>query len=185
MIKLYGGVFSRAAIVKWYLEEMQIPYEFVLVDLQAHVHLQPEYLSIQPFGKVPAIVDGDFVLWESGAILIYLAQKYDKALDTPEKQAIVNQWILFGNSTLGDGLFSPQNSEKETPRLLGKLDSIFATQSYLVDDRLTAADIAVGAILNYVLMMIKDFDYSPYPNVSAYLQRLRDRPAFEASMTLK
>ena len=91
MIKLYGGVFSRAAIVKWYLEEMQIPYEFVLVDLQAHVHLQPEYLSIQPFGKVPAIVDGDFVLWESGAILIYLAQKYDKALDTPEKQAIVNQ----------------------------------------------------------------------------------------------
>ncbi len=185
MIKLYGGVFSRAAIVKWYLEELQIPYEFVLVDLQSGINLQSDYLAIHPFGKVPAIADGDFILWESGAILIYLAQKYDRMLDTAEKQAIVNQWILFGNSTLGDGLFSPQNNTKETPRLLGKLDSIFASQSYLTGDRLTAADIAVGAVLNYVIMMIKDFDYSPYPNVSAYIQRLRDRPAFQASMTLK
>ena len=69
-------------------------------------------------------------------------------LDTAEKQAIVNQWILFGNSTLGDGLFSPQNNTKETPRLLGKLDSIFASQSYLTGDRLTAADIAVGTVLS-------------------------------------
>lgn len=185
MIKLYGGVFSRAAIVKWYLAELEVPYEFVLLDMKAGEHLQPDYLAVNPFGKVPAIVDGDLALWESGAILIYLTQKYDKTLDTVEKQAIVNQWILFGNCTLGDGLFSPQNSAKETPRLLGQLDRIFAVKSYLVDDRLTAADIAVGAVLNYVLMLIKDFDYSPYPNVSAYIQRLRDRPAFQSSMTLQ
>ena len=62
MIKLYGGVSSRAVIVKWYLEELEIPYEFVLVDLQSGINLQSDYLAIYPSGKVPAIADGDFIL---------------------------------------------------------------------------------------------------------------------------
>ena len=76
MLKLYGGARSRASIVQWYLEELNIPYEFVLLDLPAGEHQQPEYLAINPMGKVPAIVDGDFQLWESGAIILYLAEKY-------------------------------------------------------------------------------------------------------------
>lgn len=67
MLKLYGGARSRASIVKWYLEELAIPYEFVLLDMQAGEHRQPEFLAINPMGKVPAIADGDFYLWESGA----------------------------------------------------------------------------------------------------------------------
>ena len=63
MLKLYGGARSRASIVQWYLEEIQVPYEFVKLDMQAGEHLKPEYLAINPVGKVPAIVDGDFQLW--------------------------------------------------------------------------------------------------------------------------
>ncbi|MFM2430875.1 MAG: hypothetical protein RLZZ511_2088, partial [Cyanobacteriota bacterium] len=75
MIQLYGGQFSRASIVHWYLEELQLPYEFIRLDMQAGEHRQPEFLAINPFGKVPAIVDGDVKLFESGAILMYLADK--------------------------------------------------------------------------------------------------------------
>jgi glutathione S-transferase len=182
MIKLYGGTWSRAAIVKWYLEELQIPYEFVVVDLPNGANLEPEYLAIHPFGKVPTIVDGDFTLWESGAILTYLAGQYDPLIDTPEKLAIVNQWTTFANSTLSDGLFAPHMQAKETPHLLGQLDAMLSTQSYLIDDRFSAADVAVGSLLHYVIMMIKDFDYSPYPKVSDYIHRMSNRPAFEKTM---
>nr|WP_330359425.1 glutathione S-transferase N-terminal domain-containing protein [Moorena bouillonii] len=75
-LKLYSGLRSRATIVQWYLEELGVPYEYILLDMKAGEHKQPEYLSINPMGKVPAIVDGDFKLWESGAILVYLANKY-------------------------------------------------------------------------------------------------------------
>jgi glutathione S-transferase len=59
MIKLYGGARSRASIVRWYLEELAIPYEFVLLDMSAGEHVQPDFLKLNPFGKVPTIVDGD------------------------------------------------------------------------------------------------------------------------------
>jgi glutathione S-transferase len=63
MLKLYGGVFSRASIIKWCLEELAIPYEFVTLDMQAGEHRQDAFLQINPFGKVPAIVeDGGFQL---------------------------------------------------------------------------------------------------------------------------
>jgi len=78
MLKLYGSLFSRASIIKWYLEELNVPYEFVNLDMKAGEHLKPDFLAINPIGKVPAIVDGELKLWESGAILLYLAQKYSQ-----------------------------------------------------------------------------------------------------------
>lgn len=62
MIKLYGGSRSRASIVQWYLEELAIPYEFILLDMKQGEHLQSDFLQINPFGKVPAIIDKDFQL---------------------------------------------------------------------------------------------------------------------------
>jgi len=90
MIKLYGGARSRASIVKWYLEELQTPYEFQLLDMSVGEHLQPDFLLINPFGKVPAIADGDFIVWESGAILLYLADKHQE-VKTIEERAIASQ----------------------------------------------------------------------------------------------
>jgi glutathione S-transferase len=178
MIKLYGSGFSRAAIVKWYLEELKIPYEFVIVEIKDGDNFKPEYLAINPFSKVPSIDDNGFILWESGAILTYLASKYDPTVNTPEKIAIINQWVLFANSTLSDGIFAPQFQAKETPLLLGKLNEIFSQQQFLVNGTFSAADVAVGSLLGYAPMMIEDFDLSPYPNVMAYMQRLQERPGY-------
>jgi glutathione S-transferase len=105
ILKLYGGARSRAAIIQWYLEELEIPYEVVLLDMQAGEHLRPDFLKINPMGKVPAIVDGDFRLWESGAILLYLAEKYGRMAFSLEEKAIFAQWVLFANSSLGTGIF--------------------------------------------------------------------------------
>jgi glutathione S-transferase len=178
MIKLYGSSFSRAAIVKWYLEELQIPYEFVTVEIKEGDHLKPEYVAIHPFSKVPSIDDNGFILWESGAILTYLASKYDPNITTPEKAAIINQWVLFANSTLSDGIFAPQFQAKETPHLLGKLNEILGRQPFLISETFSVADVAVGSVLSYAPMMIKDFDLSPYPNVMNYMQKLKERPGF-------
>ena len=68
-LKLYGGARTRDAMVRWYLQELAVSYEYVPLDIRAEEHLKPEFLAINPMGKLPAIVDGDFKLWESGAIL--------------------------------------------------------------------------------------------------------------------
>ena len=181
MLKLYGGARSRASIVQWYLEELEVPYEFVLLDMQAGVHQQPEFLAINPMGKVPAIVDGDFQLWESGAILFYLAQKYGKMSQSLEKQAEIIQWILFSNATLGPGVFVEASRERETPKLMTPLNQILEKHEFLLGDEFSVADVAVGSILAYIPMMLK-LDLSAYPAVLDYIKRMTERPAFQKAM---
>ncbi|BAU63810.1 glutathione S-transferase domain-containing protein [Stanieria sp. NIES-3757] len=178
MIKVYGGVRSRASIVQWYLEELDVPYEFVLLDLAAGEQRQPDYLSINPIGKVPAIVDESFQLWESGAIILYLAEKYGNMSASLEARSIMTQWVIFANATLGVGLFVEVNREREMPRLLTPLNQILTNQSYLLGEELTVADIAVGSILAYVPIMLK-VDLSDYPAVLSYIKRISERPAFQ------
>ncbi|MEG4270397.1 MULTISPECIES: glutathione S-transferase family protein [unclassified Microcoleus] len=181
MLKLYGGARSRASIVKWYLEEIGVPYEFVMLDMQAGAHLQPEYLEINPIGKVPAIADGDFKLWESGAILLYLAQKHGKMPDTLEQQAQIVQWVTFANATLGPGIFTEATRDRETPKLLKPLNEIFEKQPFLMGDEFGVADAAVGSMLAYIPMMLK-LDLSAYPAVVDYIKRISDRPAFKSAI---
>lgn len=181
MLKLYGGARSRASIVHWYLEEIKVPYEFVKLDMQAGEHLKPEYLAINPVGKVPAIVDGDFKLWESGAILLYLADKYSKTSLSPEERAVFYQWVLFANATLGPGIFVEASREREMPRLLTPLNEIFSKQPFLLGDEFTVADVAVGSILSYIPIMLK-LDLSSYPAVLNYIKQLSERPAFQKSI---
>ncbi|MBD2386341.1 glutathione S-transferase family protein [Cylindrospermum sp. FACHB-282] len=181
MLKLYGGAFSRASIVQWYLEELEVPYQFVKLDMQAGEHLQPEYLAINPMGKVPAIVDGDFQLWESGAILLYLADKYVKAPHSPEERAKLNQWVLFGNATLATGIFVEANREREIPRLLTPLNEILGRQPFLLGNEFTVADVAVGSILSYIPLMLK-LDLGAYPAILNYIKQMSERSAFQKSI---
>ncbi|MBH8577384.1 glutathione S-transferase family protein [Nostocaceae cyanobacterium CENA369] len=181
MLKLYGGARSRASIVQWYLEELAVPYEFVLLDMQAGEHRQSDYLKINPVGKVPAIVDGDFQLWESGAILLYLADKYGKIALSPEERGELSQWVLFANATLGPGIFVEATRQQETPRLLTPLNEIFEQQPFLLGDEFSVADVAVGSILSYIPVMLK-LDLSSYPAVLNYIQRMSERPAFQKSI---
>ncbi|MGL5063536.1 MAG: glutathione S-transferase family protein [Microcoleus sp.] len=181
MLKLYGGARSRASIVKWYLEEISVPYEFVMLDMQAGEHLQPDFLAINPMGKVPAIVDGDLKLWESGAILLYLAQKYGKMPASLEQQAEIVQWVIFANATLGPGIFVEATRDRETPRLLKPLDSIFEKQPFVMGDEFGVADAALGSMLAYIPMLLK-LDLSPYPAVLDYIKRITERPAFKSAI---
>ena len=181
MLKLYGGAFSRASIVQWYLEELGVPYEFVLLDMQAGEHKQPEYLQINPMGKVPAIVEGDVKLWESGAILLYLAEKYGNLPNSLEERSILTQWVLFANATLGPGLFVEANREKEMPRLLTPLNEILSGQSFLLGEEFTVADVAVGSLLAFASMMLK-LDWGNYPAVEKYVKQLLKRSPFKKTI---
>ncbi|NEO31854.1 MAG: glutathione S-transferase family protein [Symploca sp. SIO3C6] len=181
MLKLYGGARSRASIVQWYLEELGVPYEFVLLNMEAGEHSQSEFLAINPIGKVPAIVDGDFKLWESGAILFYLAHKYGKMPESVQKQAEINQWILFGNATLGPGIFVENTRAREMPKLMKPLNQILEQQPFLLGDELSVADVAVGSILAYISIMLK-LDFSEYPAIVDYIKRLAERPAFQKTI---
>lgn len=177
MIKLYGGPRTRGAIIQWYLEELALPYEYIPLDLQAGQHRQPDFLAINPIGKVPAIVDGDFKLWESGAILIYLAQKYGKMPTDLEQQAEIIQWVLFANATLGPGIFIEANRERESPKLLTPLNQMLEKQPFLLGNELSVVDIAVGAYLCYIPIMLK-MDLSAYPAITDYIKRLTERPSY-------
>jgi glutathione S-transferase len=152
-----------------------------MLDMQAGAHLQPEYLEINPIGKVPAIVDGDLKLWESGAILLYLAQKYGKMPESLEQQAEIVQWVMFANATLGPGIFTEATRDRETPKLLKPLNEIFEKQPFLMGDEFGVADAAVGSILAYIPMMLK-LDLSAYPAVVDYIKRMSERPAFKSAM---
>jgi glutathione S-transferase len=181
MLKLYGSARSRASIVQWYLEELEVPYEFVLLDMKNAEHRQTEFLALNPMGKVPAITDGDFKLWESGAILLYLDEKYGRTSDTPEQRGEKAQWILFANATLGPGIFVESNREREMPRLFPPLNQIFEERSFVLGEEFTVADVALGSILAYIPMLLK-LDLSDYPGILGYMKRLSERPACQKTI---
>jgi glutathione S-transferase len=181
MLKVYGGARSRASIVLWYLEELQAPYEFVMLDMQQGEHRQQPFLSINPFGKVPAIVDGEHQVFESGAILLYLADKYQKMPADLGQRGLIYQWVLFSNATLGQGIFNEATREQELIRMLTPLERRLQTQLYLLGNEFTVVDIAVGSLLYFIPVMLP-VDLSPYPAVVAYLERLKGRPAFGKGM---
>ena len=182
MIKLYGGARSRASIVRWYLEELAIPYEFILLDMSIGEHLKPDFLKLNPFGKVPTIVDGNLALFESGAILLYLHQKYSGETLSVEQQAILSQWVLFANSTLATGIFVEASRAKELPKLMAPLNEMLTKHNYLLGDRFSVVDVAVGAILIYIPLMLK-LDLSAYPAVANYIQTMSNRPACKIGMS--
>lgn len=174
---LYGGERTRAQAVLWYLEELDIPYKYQKLDLRAGENKQPEYLAINPMGKVPALVDDDFSIWESGAILWYLANKYGEINSDVTIQSEAIQWILFANSTLANGLFLEDRRETEMPRLLTPLNNILQNDPYLMGEEFTVADVAVGFYLHTAKILL-NLDWQEYPFVLEYLARLSQREAF-------
>lgn len=174
---LYGGARTRAQSVVWYLEELGISYQYQALDINAEENKQPEYLAINPMGKVPALVDGDFSIWESGAILWYLANKYGEMPPDLTTQSETIQWILFANSTLANGLFIADVREQEIPRLLTPLNEILRNKSYLMGEEFTVADVAVGYYL-HIAKILFNLDLQEYPFVIDYLEGISQREAF-------
>jgi glutathione S-transferase len=151
-----------------------------LLDLASGEQKKPEFLAINPMGRVPALVDGDYKIWESGAILLYLADKYG-GVNTPEARGIMSQWVLFANASLALGLFLEDRREKEMPRLLAPLEAILQQQEYIAGNSFSVADVAVGSYLGYGRLML-NLTYAEYPAVQAYLDRIGARPAYQKSI---
>jgi glutathione S-transferase len=157
----------------------------------------PEFLALNPNATVPVIKDGDFTMWESHAILRYLAGQYDGARlypVAPRTRAIIDQWLDWSSSELnrswtyaflGLSRKSPQHADpagikascENWTRLMGILDQrLAATQAYVAGDGFTLADITIGLAVNR--WFGTPLERQPYPAVAAYYERLSQRPEY-------
>ncbi|MBI4955579.1 MAG: glutathione S-transferase family protein [Myxococcales bacterium] len=195
-MKLHGFPMSpntRRALLG--LEEAELAYELVPVDLMSAAHKQPDYLRLNPTGRVPVLVDGEFALWESNAILRYLAEKVPhKALDgaTPQTRARVAQWMFMNAAHLSPALAHVfahtirlpeadripklvENGRSEIARCVGPLDKELGGREWIVD-HYSIADVSIAASLAVAPMI--GIDLTPYPNVLGWQRRIQERPAY-------
>ena len=197
---IYGDKTNRAGRCLWMLEEIGAPYHLHVVDFRAGEHRSPEYLRLNPNGKVPTLVDGDLVLFESAAICTYLGDKYPESglvprAGTPER-ALYNQWLFFCLSELEQPLWSISKHKFALPRdrRIPEMREVaryefaraapvvaqrLADRPYLLGDTFTAADILVG----HTLFWAKRFKVPLDSDVlEDYAMRLLQRPAFGRAM---
>jgi len=176
------------------LEECQLAYEVVMVDITTGEQFSPDFLAISPNNRIPAIVDRDngFSLMESGAILIYLADKAGKLLPTDYlKRMQVIEWLMWQMGGVGPMLgqahhflkynrgkapYAEERYLKEAQRLYGVLDRRLADHEFMVDDY-SIADIATWPwISRYDWQTI---DLNAYPNVKRWYVAIANRPAVQ------
>ena len=187
---LYGGPRTRASMPRWYLEEKGIAYELKELDLRGNQHRQPDYLAVNPFGKLPALVDTSLqgldgqplTLFESGAILLHLAEHHAGEIQSASQRSLIAQWLLFANATLAIALFVPSNREREFPRLIEELNRQLQPGRPLVGDQWGAADCAVMAYLAYLPIFFPQEDLSPYPAIQSLITSTQQRPAYRKAM---
>jgi len=163
------------------------------VDLRAGAHKQPEYLAINRFGQVPALVDGDLKLCQSGAILLYLADKSGKmGGKTPEEKARVREWLFWEFDRLASNIYRPRAIKRgfmkaddnvhqmyvnQAGDALKVLDGALAKSDFLVGSEPTIADVAVYGDVAYAEEAA--IDLSPYANVKAWMARVEKLPGFK------
>ncbi len=156
-MKLYVAPRTRATRARWLLEELEIPYELVKLDLSKQEHRTPEYLAVSPLGEVPALVDGDVTLLEPAAIALHLADRFpEKQLAPPPGSAergAYYQWLLFAESTVAP-VVTRINEQAQAPdraRLGALLDVVGAAvegRDFLVGGHFTACDVSMASILH-------------------------------------
>lgn len=198
MLKVWGRAGSiNVQKVMWTVGELALPHEridaggtFGLLDTE-------DFVALNPNRKVPVIDDNGFVLWESGAIVRYLARKYGKGTLLPESEhdiARADQWMdwaatgLYADivSTVFLGLVRTPEPEREPKTIaagaqragekLSILDGVLKNRSYIVGDRLTIADIGVGVqMYRYFTLPV---ERPKLPNVESWYARLSERPAY-------
>ena len=173
------------------LAMLGIPYETVAIDLAKREQKQPGYLKINPRGLVPALEDGGTVIWDSTAILVYLARKYggDTWLPIePGPMAQVMQWLAFAQNEIHYGLqfarairqFGRRGNFEECQaygrNALDVLNKYLANHSWLALERMTIADIACFPYV--ALAPDADIGLDGYPSVTGWIDRIKARPAY-------
>jgi glutathione S-transferase len=195
MLQLYGNSLSRAMRCMWMLEEMGLTYEVIKKSTRAEDLQSADYLRLNPNARIPTLVDGSFVIWESMAINLYLVQKYQGPLHTskPEVLGVAAQWSFWAMLEMEDLLLDllthramlpefgrdPSHVERDELLLkkpLGVLDAALAARSYLAADEFTVADLNVASILAWGKM--SRLDLSSAPHVAKWLNAALARPAY-------
>ncbi|MBP9742091.1 MAG: glutathione S-transferase family protein [Burkholderiales bacterium] len=198
MIHLYGSPISSPTNKACYLlNYMEIPYKFHDLNLIKGEHHVPEYLEINPYGKIPALMDEDFSLAESNAILRYLAAKYESPLYPAElkARAVVDQWLDYASqhimipfskimfNTYFYKLFKaiPDNrSVEDGHHFLSKNLPVLETQlnkfAHVAGDELTLADFAMLSALDSA--ELSKVDLSSYPYITAWRNKLMQQPFY-------
>ena len=196
MLKLYGITQSRTFRPLWMLKELGLPFEHIPLDFHDDDLKQPEYRALNPNGRVPTLVDGELVLWESMAINLYLARRYgaDAGLwpDTIEGEALAWQWSFWVMTEVEHALLTVLMHSRVLPeaerdadrakRNLGVLGAPFRVldqaldgREYLIGDRFSVADLNVAAVFAWckpARVSLKD-----YPHLDTWLSRCLARPA--------
>ena len=193
MLKIYGSDLSAPANkVRFAANAVGLKYEYIKIDLRAGDHQKPEFLKVNPIGKVPAIDDDGFKLFESNAIIKYLAVKNNSPLYPKDlkERAVVDQWIDFGSMHVGTALskviynrlFAPlrnipvdENSLKEglsfLERFLPAVDEQLAKNKYIAGNKLTLADLNLVALFDPC--EIANIDLSKYKNIINWRNALK------------
>jgi glutathione S-transferase len=185
----YTNPQSRGQTVRWLLEEMGVAYEQRLLDYDTSMKAD-DYLAINPMGKVPAIVHRGRIVTESAAICLYLADAFPEAglLPALEDRADYYRWIFFvagpveaafSNKAAG---FAPKADQERMfgygnyERTIDALEQSVTGKSYIAGDRFSAADVYVGAMMDFMLMFNL---LDPRPAFTSYVEGLRERPAYK------
>lgn len=122
-----------------------------------------------------------FQIFESGAILLYIADKYGSGASTPEERAKYTKWVVWANSALDKSLFTA-NIERAAPSLLTVLDKELEGREYLTGE-FSVADVAVASYLLFIPMFHPDFSVSRFPNVLAYMERCCAREGYQKAFS--
>lgn len=192
MLTLYHNPHSRSTIVHYMLHELGEPFEIVPIDLKAGEHKKPEFLKLNPMGKIPVLADGDTIVTEAPAILVYLADKYPKAGLAPKiedrDRAAYLRWMFFYGSCFEPACID-LSMQRETPAstagwgkpadMLDTLSAGLEPGPWLLGDRFSAADVLIGSGIGYML----GFNVLPKrPEYLDYVARIAARPAHQAAV---
>ena len=192
-MKLYGFGPTRSLRALWGLKELDVDFEFVPVNLLRSEHKHPDFLRLNPTGKIPVLVDGDIVIPESAAIVLYLADKYrEKGLMPADLKgrAQVYRWTLFAVTELEQPLWRisrhtavyPANKRLPADIALAKeeflaMAAVFDVhldgRQFIVGDNITVADCVAAYLVDWAneLKLIDDF-----PRLGTYLENMYARP---------
>jgi glutathione S-transferase len=190
-LTLYHAAPSRSSVTLWMLEEIGEPYDVHLLSLSKGENRAPEYLAVNPMGKVPALRHGDTVITENGAICAYLADEFPRAkLNVPvgnPLRGVYLKWMFFGPSCIEPAMMDKAFPRKEEARRAalgyGDYDTVLdvvakavAKGPHILGEQFTAADVVIGSGLRFGMM----FKLLPErPEFTAYVGRLAQRPALQ------
>ena len=197
MIDLYTFTTPNGRKASIMLEEVELPYNVHKIDITKNDQFSPEYIAINPNSKIPAIVDRDtdITVFESGAILIYLAEKTGKFLPSDQKKRyLVIEWLMLQMGSVGPMFgqlnhfkkFAPEKIEyaiaryeKETLRLYSVLDS------QLKDNEYICGDYSITDIATYPWVAVYEFQgltLDNHPNLKRWVETVQQRPAVQRGM---